>query len=256
MQAINQIYRKDYAGEDVNVLGIYINERWQYQKEFIPSTFLNVPYSNRAVVIGNGLSRLQFDLKLILNHRDVAAWGETGPWKPALTTKKFNTYGCNAIYREYQPDFVVAVGDEIIDEIANNEYSTNFPVYANAWALLKYPGKFNFIPQDPVYNSGALAAYLAAFDGHKKVFMLGFDGIDSSNSNYNAFSGTPGYPIDSQNITEAFWVNALAEVMRVYAETEFIHVAPTMNFRIPELWKYLPNFRTIDFRKFVLEADI
>lgn len=256
MQIVKKIYRKDYSGEDVNVIGLYIDKEWQYQKEYIPNSVHNLPLSNRAVVIGNGISRLDFDLRLILNHRETAVWGEQGPWIPALTAKKFNTYGCNAIYRHYQPDFVVAVGDEMIKEIAESEYCNNYPVYANAWAVAAYPGKFNFIPQDLAFNSGAIAAYLAAFDGHKKVFMLGFDGIDSEVNNYNVYTGTPCYPADSQNVTESFWANALAEVMKTYSDTEFIRVAPTSTFRTPEPWKYLLNFRTITFRQFVLEADL
>lgn len=256
MQLNQKLYRKDYTGEDVNVIGIYIDNQWQYQKEFVTNPFTNLPFSNHAVVIGNGVSRKDFDLRLFLDHRDVAAWGEVGAWKPAINPKKFNTYGCNAIYRNYRPDFVIAVGEDMIQEMANSNYCDDNPVYSNAWALPLYPGKFNYIPQDPGYNAGAIAAYLAAFDGHKKVFMLGFDGIDSIGDNYNIYAGTPGYPGNHVIISENFWVNSLNEIMQLYSDVEFVRVTPTANFRTPEPWKYLSNFRTVDFRQFVVEADI
>jgi hypothetical protein len=97
---------------------------------------------------------------------------------------------------------------------------------------------------------------MAAFDGHKRVFLLGFDGNDTPNKNCNVYNNTHGYPSKDSNIIEEFWVIALKNVMDTYNDTEFIRVAPTNTFRTPELWKYNLNFRTISFKQFVLEADI
>lgn len=256
MQSVNKKYRSDYTGENVNTVGLYINQAWHYQEEFVTNAFDNIPKFNQAVVVGNGMSRLQFDIDLFLDHRDVTSWGEIGDWKPAPIGKKFNTYGCNALYRTHRPDFLVAVGKQIVKEIADSDYIDDNIVYANANVLPEYPQKFNYIPQDPSYNAGAIAAYLAAFDEHKKIFLLGFDGIDSTNTGYNVYTGTPGYPVDGDNLTEDFWISSLATVMKTYDDVEFVRVAPTTGFRTPELWKYFPNFRTIDFRQFVIEADL
>lgn len=256
MQPVDKKYRSDYTGENVNVIGLYINQAWHYQKEFVANAFDSIPKFDQAVVLGNGISRLQFDINLFLDHRDVAPWGEVSDWKASTISKKFNTYGCNALYRTHRPDFLVASGEQIIDEIANSNYADENIVYANTWVLPEYPQKFNYIPQDPSYNAGAIAAYLAAFDEHKKIFLLGFDGIDSTNTGYNVYSGTPGYPIETDSVTEDFWVSSLATIMETYSDTEFVRVAPTAGFRAPELWKYFPNFRTIDFRQFVIEADL
>ena len=129
-------------------------------------------------------------------------------------------------------------------------------MYANSWAIADYYGQFNYIVQDPYYNAGAIAAYIAAFDGHKKVFLLGFDGIDDPANNYNVFAGTNNYPSLDTTISEDFWVKSLATVMSVYNDTEFIRVMPTASFRTPKPWRYFLNFRQIDFRQFVIEADI
>jgi hypothetical protein len=86
--------------------------------------------------------------------------------------------------------------------------------------------------------------------------MLGFDGIDSANNNYNIFAGTNNYPPIDYPTNEIFWVKSLATVMGVYSDTEFIRVMPTVKFRQPDAWKYFLNYRQIDFRQFVLEADI
>jgi hypothetical protein len=97
---------------------------------------------------------------------------------------------------------------------------------------------------------------MAAFDGHKKVYMLGFDGIDNPTDIYNVYAGTPSYPAKTDSILEDFWVLSLENLMKTYSDTEFIRVAPARTFRSPEAWKYLLNYRVIDFRDFVLEADV
>jgi len=252
MQKLNQIYRKDYQGEDVVIDRVYKDAKWNPTTEFISKSFSSTPFSNRALVIGNGTSRLDFKLRLILEYKEE----NSNSWKPALSTKRFSTYGCNAIYRDFRTDFLVATGDGIIDEIADSGVCTNQIVYANNIKLLEYPGKFNLIPQNPQFNSGAIAAYLAAFDGHKKIYLLGFDGNDTPNYNYNVYAGTANYPDLNVTILEDFWVQSMATVMISYPDTEFIRVAPVKSFRTPEMWKYCLNFRTIDFYQFTQEADV
>ena len=253
MQKLVKQYRNNYYGEHVNLVGTYKNSEWEYTKEFLNPSFDVKPLSDIAVVIGNGESRLEFDMRHFMSFK-------TGPldtnWSKQYGRKKFYTYGCNALYRDFSPDFLFVTGDEITKEVVNSGYCEDHVVYANNWVLPQYPNKFHYIPENPAYNSGALAAYMAAFDGHKKIFMLGFDGNDTNNLNCNVYNNTNGYPTKEYQTLEEFWVVALKNVMDVYDDTEFIRVAPSENFRTPEPWKYNLNFRTISFRQFVLEADI
>jgi|694.fasta_scaffold19651_10 hypothetical protein len=257
MQKIKQLYRKDYTGEDVNVTAEYVNQLWRYQTEHVANPFENLPLSNRAVVVGNGVTRLDFNLNLFLAARNTTDWGERSGWKPPINNAgRFNTYGCNALYRNYQPDFLITTGAEMIAELANSEYCDNNVVYANKQAVTNYPGKFHYVPQDPQWNSGAVATYIAAFDGHQKVFMIGFDGADSADSSYNVYAGTNAYPQAPDSLLEDYWELSMAEVFKAYPDTSFVRVAPTKSFRTPEAWKYCLNYRSIDFRQFVLEADL
>lgn len=255
MTTLQKIYRKDITAENVNIVGLYIDDDWKYQKEAIPIQKIKLP-SDNAVVIGNGKHGHKFELHRLMPFREITAWGEVSDWNYRRQRKNFFTYGCNALYRNYRPDFLIATGDNFIKEIGNNDYCNENIVYANTKYLEQYPGKFNLIPQNPELNSGAIAAYIAAFDGHKKVYMLGFDGIDNFDDNYNAYADTPNYPTKSQPINEEYWVRSLNNIMSVYNNTEFIRVCPTKKFRQPESWKYNLNYRQIDFRQFVLEVGV
>jgi hypothetical protein len=173
---------------------------------------------------------------------------------------KLQTYGCNALYRDYTPDFLVATGDDeggIIEEIANSGYCDNNIVYSDAKHVQNFPGKFYLIPQEPCWNSGSMATYLAAFDGHKKIYLLGFDGEDTPSYQYNMYAGTHAYqPERNAQCDPAFFNMTMRHIFDVYSEVSFIRVCPSPNFVIPELWKSATNFSQVDFRGFVLSADL
>jgi len=245
MQQIFKQYRKNYTGEDIVVDRTYENSEWADLKEFIPNQIANQQVSNQALIIGNGTSRKEFNLNLIYRHRA----GLRG-------IRRLQTYGCNALYRDYSPDFLVAVGTEIVEEIANSGYCDNHIVYANKWSIADFPKKFYLIPEDPSWNAGSLATYLACFDGHKKVYLLGFDGNDFNGYNYNIYAGTSGYPKLNETITESIWEKTMKKVFDTYTDVDFVRIASTNTFRMPESWKYCVNLRSIDFRQFVIEADL
>jgi hypothetical protein len=253
--SLQKLYRKNITEETVNSVGLYIEEHWRYQTEDIAIPQFST-ISDQAVVVGNGISANEFDLTRILPYREITPWGQSTQWIVKRDRKNFFTYGCNAIYRNYKLDFITSTGEGIIKEIAETALEKPEIIYTNAKYLEQYPGQFNFLPQNPNFNSGALAVYMAAFDGHKKIFLLGFDGIDDPSNNYNMFAGTSNYPPSDYLINESYWVRSLNTVMQVYSDTEFVRVCPTKNFRQPELWRNNLNYRQIDFRQFVLEADI
>jgi hypothetical protein len=249
MQQIKQIYRSGYTGESVVTNMTWTNRNWEISREFVPSNVINNQTSNQAVILGNGPSRLQLDrnlLGLLANHRG----GPTGQYK-------LQTYGCNALYKDFSPDFLIATGTAMTAQIAGSGYCATHVVYANSSAVLDYPGNFYLIPQDPAWDAGSLAAYMACFDGHNKVYLIGFDGDSGqSDSNYNVYINQPGYPTTTDPSTEGFTSKAMLQVMNTYADVEFIRVMPATTWYIPDAWKYQTNLSQIDFRTFVGQVDL
>ena len=245
MYRLDKIYRTNYVGENVTTLARYKGQTWEYSTEWVPLAVENRQTSRIATIIGNGKSRKDFELGLLINHK-----------AGVLGAKSMQTYGCNAVYREANPTFMVASNEAMCEEMVNNGYCDNHIVYANSRMVMKYPGKFYLIPQDLSANSGTVAAYLACFDGHDRVYLLGFDGQTDRNLNNNIYAGTNAYEPESANLTSYYHEGTLLRVMSLYSEVEFVRVAPTRDYRCPESWKGLLNFRQIDFRDFTLEADL
>jgi hypothetical protein len=204
MLNISKQYRKDYTGEDIITSRTLENRNWTSTTETVPNAVTNNQISNRAVIIGNAPTRLEFDLN-ILKHPS----GLLGAYT-------LQSYGCNALYRDFTPDFLVAHGNEIVKELSDTDYVKNNIVYTNAINLLAYPSKFYLIPYDPYADSGTTAAYIAAFDGHKRIYLLGFHGHDTPGTNFNVYAGTNGYDPKECDLDSGKWPVNLAQLFKVY----------------------------------------
>lgn len=128
MQTVQKTYRSSYSGENVVTNMTYEGGTWNFDRETVSNSVVNNQVSNKAIVIGNGASRAGFDLSLIKNHKG-----------GLLAAGALQSYGCNALYRDFAPNFLVAGGDDMLKEIAESGYTNDHIVYANANAILDYP---------------------------------------------------------------------------------------------------------------------
>ncbi len=248
MRTIKPYFRSSYAGESVVTDLNFSQAKWNITSEFIGNSVINNQISNQACVIGNGVSRQGFNLGLVINH-----------FGGLLKRSKLQTYGCNALYRDHSPDFLVVSGfdDGMVKEVANSGYCDTNVVYASASQIQSYPGKFYLIPQDPGWNAGSVAAYLAAFDGHTTVYLLGFDNYDTVGANYNMYAGTANYQGQSSaQVDPKFFELTMLNVFETYPNVNFIRVMPSIYSIMPESWKYVTNLTQIDFHAFILAADL
>ena len=250
MQTVQKLYRTNYTGEDVVKTLTWEHGQWTKETEFAPNAVTNNQISNRAVIIGNGPSRTE-----LYQNGDIL-YALSKHKGGLLASGAVQTYGCNALYRDFAPDFLVASID-MAPELASTAYCTDHIVYSSADAVLEYPGKFYLTPQNPSWDAGCIAAYLACFDGHKTVYLIGFDNHSGeAEINYNVYHGTNNYPDFVSPNTEAFFTKSLSQLMKLYSDVEFVRVMTSENAWCPEQWKYQVNFRQIAFREFASEIDL
>ena len=124
-----------------------------------------------AFIIGNGTSRKEFDLNSLQ--------GGT-------------VFGCNALYREYMPDYLVSIDDGIIQEIMKSEFPKDkfiVPPLEEQWE----PAECN--RNRPRSNAGMNAMHEAIKMGHKLLFCLGVDFLiwDEAQSVSNIYEGSANY---------------------------------------------------------------
>lgn len=166
-----------------------------------------------ALIIGNGVSRLQFDLKVL--------------------QELFTTYGCNALYRDFMPDYLISHDMGIADEIVENRvhYKTNFYTQHGTKMDNRHNKNepINFVIQDKwMGDSGTGALRLACSNGHKNVYMIGFDYSENNTYIQNVYAGTRHYQPGPINNGGEFmlrqWEQRLRHWCQAYPNTNITRI--------------------------------
>lgn len=236
MKLYDPQFRTDYVGETINK--IVDGETTSYFVAPRENVFV-VPQTDAAIVLGNGITK---------NSKEVQQLLRVNSNKVSESYKL--VYACNrAISDEANYDYYVLKHRVFLGEMPANRKSQ---VYLPYDIFLDYKDDCNLIPYISQFDSGASAAYLACFDGHKKVFLMGFDG-DLGAGWQTAYDGS--FPYDYKgDIDMTTWQYAMYHVMNAYTDTEFYRVQLDGQ-TAPDLWRSLPNFRDVTVRQAVLLGD-
>lgn len=220
---INQArYRSDYDGEFVVLESIWRNGRKEQKREWVPNPIENQHISGRAVCIISDSDVVDFNYTMLENHRG-----------GLLGSKKLQSYGLAKISQHMNLNFTVSTDPAELKEIRSRNYQEKNIVYTTARQCLLNSGEFYLIPYNPVMCVEALVMYLAAFDKHKEVFIIGAN-KDTSGSN-------------------STWTDQVARIFDVYRSTQFISVGRPHN--AIEHWFDSPNFKTMTSREFISYCD-
>ena len=187
-----------------------------------------------AFVLGNGQSRAAVDLRRIKSLGAI--------------------YGCNGLYRDWEPDCLVATDRPIAEAIQRSGYSKNHRFYTRK--PLPDMGA-HVVPRKYHGNSsGPIACALAALDGHDRIYLLGYDmGPSTSNRFNNVYAGTEFYKsADAAPTFTGNWIRQLATLVGDFPTVKFIRVCGPTSAEIKE-FKNIANFDTIDIKLFRHRID-
>lgn len=216
-------YRKDYTGEFIITNTSWENGKKQTQREWIPNPIENHHISGRAACIGSVDDGEYFDFTVLQKHKG-----------GLLGSKKLQTYGVGEIAKYMRLDFAIEKDELLLNELITSNYVKDNIVYTTPRQCIKHPGVFYTIPHNPQMIKQVVAAYLAAFDGHTEIFLLG----------YHAES-------DFGHID---WIGQMERLIAAYPATKFYHVA--FPPQTPDAWKSYNNLIQMTHREFVYHADV
>lgn len=216
-------YRTDYEGEFVLVKSHWYDSEKTQDREWVENIVNNQHISSRAVVIGSDVDDWQFDFRRLARHRG-----------GILGTRRLQSYGSGDIWKQMKFDFVVSTVDTEIQEMLDAGYHVDNVVFTNTSNVIKNPGNFYVVPYQPRMDQLATAVYMAAFDGHEEVFLVGYN------------KDTPHGIIS--------WEDHVNEVFESYPNTSFfvIGVQPNM----PNAWFNNTNVSCMSYHDFVMYCDI
>jgi hypothetical protein len=189
---------------------------------------------NIAFVLGNGNSRST------INVEELSQYGVV--------------YGCNAIYRKFAPDYLVAVDVKMVLEITKSGYQKKHKLWTNPnKAYSRIPNLNTFNPSKG-WSSGPTALWLASQHSYEKIYILGFDyrGLDDGKKFNNIYADTVNYKKSTDGATFfGNWLRQTSAVVKENTNIKYIRVITPDNYKPEELNKF-SNFSTItvdDFKK-------
>jgi hypothetical protein len=188
----------------------------------------------RNFVFGNGRTRLNIDFN------EVRPYGLI--------------YACNAVYREFKPDFLIAVDKKMVEEISKTDYQLQHEVYTYNNIYKKDFKNFHFIDPNIGWSSGPTALNLASQHNSEHIFIFGFDFEGLNGKLNNVYADTFNYK--SRNDKSTYYGNWLKQTETVIKNNPNIkYTRVTVPNFFDTKWSY-DNYNQIlyeDFRKMMSE---
>lgn len=216
-------YRRDYDGEFLITEMTWADGAKEQHREWIPNNIENHHISGRAAVILSDIDREQFDYARLQRHRG-----------GLLGKQRLQTYGSGPVWERMTLDFWVSKDAKEVARATEQHYDSRSTVYTTPKVVLTYPGRLYLIPQAPLMSAAATAVYIAAFDGHREIFLLGGN-MDTPWSNSSA-------------------VEEISTVMGAYDTTQFVLVGA--EGRMPGAWRQHRNVVCQKYREWSSYCDV
>ena len=231
---IDPIEFKPYTGETIVVKTIIRKGQRIQETGYYEDKVKCVPRGN-AYIIGNGPSRKDFDL-----HR----LKETG-----------QTYGCNALYRDFWPDFIFSVDTKMTQQMVADEVGLKTFHYAPALEVNRKQSKgmLHLIPNNPHWISGNAAFWTAGVHGHKNIYLLGFDFREyGKNQLNNIYQDTECYGERNDDKIFEGWLKQFRDMlkMRPYVNYTVVHDNPPDYLNYLQTGTDLGNSKVISYKEF------
>ena len=216
-------YRKDYDGEFVIAKSHWAQATKDQKREWIPNPIENHHISGRAVVVGSQIDREVFDYTRLQRHRG-----------GLLGNKRLQTYSSGQLWETMVFDFFVTININVLSKMQKEKYSDNNIVFTSARNCINNPEKFYLIPYFTAMDDLAIAVYLAAFDGHEEIFLLGYNNDTPFGNNS--------------------WIDQINAIFSAYNSTKFYLIGSESN--MPDMWRNNSNVSCMDYRTWTSYCDV
>lgn len=242
-----KFYTRDYLGENVSNVTSWRQGRREDTMTWVPKTIDNSGHNGIAHVIGNGFTRKKMDLSLLHGQK-----GGSGGVQSVG-----QSYGSNMLFTEFNPTFLICINPEICRLIVKSGYSKKNIVLSNPKNIMEHPGEFHLYPYYKSRGAGALCAALACADGHKDVYLLGFDFYEPIEKQHIYPEMDKSYKrIENVDATNQKLEEHLLEVMTTYDEVNFIRVVTNKKQSVPESFKWLKNYEQVELLTYINRTSL
>lgn len=193
-----------------------------------------------AFVLGNGTSRADIN--------------------PILLKRFGKIYGCNALYRTFAPDYLVAVDIKMIKEITATGYHLSNTVWTNPNRITREITNLNLFNPNLGWSSGPSALTLASKHGYDTIYILGFDYVGLGKKNElvnNMYAGTQNYKQINERATYfGNWQRQTATCIKRNPKIKYVRIVETQSSFVPDSLIGLENLTHFTVENFKNRFDI
>jgi hypothetical protein len=182
-----------------------------------------------AFVVGNGRSRTPINLEKLRSHGTI--------------------YACNAVYRDFMPDYLIAVDTKMIIELTKNKIEEQTKVWTNYNNRHRHLTNLNFIKPSKGWSSGPTALWLASQESYTDIYILGFDYQGINGKLNNVYSDTPNYRRSTDPATyHGNWLKQTETVFKEHSQIKYHRVVGDefIDFN----WTQLENYENLHVNNF------
>ena len=223
-----------YKGEMVTTNTVLRKGKMTHEREWFDDTVKNIPRGH-AYIIGNGPSRKNFNLDVLK---------DTG-----------QSYGCNALYRDFMPDFIFSVDTKMTTEMVMAKVGRQTIHYAPSLEVNRKhaKGMIHLIPNNPHFISGNQAIWTATVHGHRNIYLIGFDFKEYGQGQLNnIYQETDNYgPRNDSTIFDG-WLRQFRQMIkqRPYCKFTVVHDNPPDFLNYLQPGEDLKNTFLMSFKEF------
>ncbi len=187
--------------------------------------------NNVAFVLGNGTSRRS------LNHNSLLDKGIV--------------YACNAMYREFEPHYLIAVDVKMVNEIVASGYNKTHAVWTNPNKGISTKHHLNLFNPHKGWSSGPTALWFASEQGHRDIYIFGFDFQGLQGRFNNMYADTYNYKKTSDTATfHGNWLSQTERTIKDFRHTQYYRVINPGDFVPDQLGIQIKNIKHITYDDF------
>jgi hypothetical protein len=230
--AIEPIEWTPYTGETVIIKTIIRKGQRIQETQFYEDKVKAMPRGN-AYIIGNGPSRKGFDLNLLKSTGQV--------------------YGCNALYRDFVPDYLFSVDAKMTQEISKSHIWEKCVCYAPSLEVKQKRRTQPYSKQPTLHIRQSSHMGLPQYTDIKKLYLIGFDfrefGKDQLN---NIYQDSENYGPRHSDTIFAEWLTQFRRMIkqRPYCHFTVVHNDPPEYFHHLQTGTDLKNTSVMSYSEF------
>jgi hypothetical protein len=155
------------------------------------------------------------------------------------------------MYREFEPHYLIAVDVKMVNEIVASGYNKTHAVWTNPNKGISTKHHLNLFNPHKGWSSGPTALWFASEQGHRDIYLFGFDYQGLQGRFNNVYADTYNYKKTSDTATfHGNWLSQTERTIKDFRHTQYYRVINPGDFVPDQLGIQVKNIKHITYDDF------